>query len=318
MLKKSLVFLFSLALLVAAYQSAFASDDAREPVVVGGQPADPGEYPYMVALGNKNGAGITQWCGASLIHEEWVLTAAHCLTGETASGLRVAINAHLLSNAVNDADMHDITQIIIHPNYNSNTENNDIALLKLATPSDAEQIVPVLASETDLLAPGTMATVTGWGDQFYGSGVGSDVLREVDVPLVSNATCNGPFVYDGDVTGNMICAGFEDGGKDTCQNDSGGPLVVRDGAGNWRQAGVVSWGFECARPDAYGVYARVSNYEEWIEQHVGEQLTPTAVSLSAIDSSLSISVLPFAATLMLASATLFIGLGFGRKNQTHA
>jgi len=98
-------------------------------------------------------------------------------------------------------------------------------------------------------------------------------LQEVDVPIVSNATCNTS--YGGEITANMICAGYAQGGKDACYGDSGGPLFVPDETGTgWVQVGVVSWGEGCALPNYYGVYARVSRYQSWIESYVGTAPPP--------------------------------------------
>ena len=93
------------------------------------------------------------------------------------------------------------------------------------------------------------------------------MLQEVSVPIVSDQLCRE--AYPGEITQNMFCAGFKQGGKDSCQGDSGGPLIISDGNGGWIQAGVVSWGNGCASPDFYGVYARVANYIDWLDQTTG-------------------------------------------------
>ncbi len=98
----------------------------------------------------------------------------------------------------------------------------------------------------------------------------SDVLQEVEVPLVSNTACNAADVLNGAVTANMLCAGLLDaGGLDSCQGDSGGPLVVPDGQDGWRLAGIVSWGIGCAQPQQPGVYTRVSQFTGFITAHAG-------------------------------------------------
>ena len=109
----------------------------------------------------------------------------------------------------------------------------------------------------------------GWGLLSEGGSL-SDVLQEVEAPVVSNIACNAAGVLNGAVTSNMLCAGVLDsGGLDACQGDSGGPLVVPDGQGGWRLAGIVSWGIGCALPQRPGVYTRVSQYTGFITAHAG-------------------------------------------------
>jgi hypothetical protein len=132
-----------------------------------------------------------------------------------------------------------------------------------------------------LVEPGDLATVTGWGATSEGGTVAA-ILQEVKVPLVSNAAC-GAAVESAPITGNMLCAGYLEGGKDSCQGDSGGPLVVPDENGGWKLAGLVSFGFGCAQPDEYGVYARVSRYTEWIQQYIGSATGPTLLRNANFD-----------------------------------
>lgn len=102
-----------------------------------------------------------------------------------------------------------------------------------------------------------MSDVAGWGTTCEGCD-GTNILRFVSVPVISNAQCN--TMYGGRITTGMLCAGFPEGGRDACQMDSGGPLTF-----NNQLIGVVSWGTGCARPNAPGVYARVAHYRNWID-----------------------------------------------------
>ena len=122
--------------------------------------------------------------------------------------------------------------------------------MRLAGKTSGAQ-VPLL--ETGVM-PGRMAATMGFGKE-PASGVYSDDLIHAPVRVQSRKKCNENYSRHGvAITENMLCAGYDRGGVDTCQGESGGPLVVRVGS-EWKLLGVTSKGRGCARPGLYGVYA---------------------------------------------------------------
>lgn len=233
-----------------------------EPRIVGGEQVTTNEYPYAVYLVNDDGF---QFCGAVLIDADSVLTAAHCAQAVEPDELAVVTGR---IDKRTDAGMRvDVTDVWVHPDFEVPWRGDDVAVLTLrhAVPYRAAEVAS--ADDAKLYEPGNMATVVGWGRISEG-GARSHVLREAQVPLVSDAECGETFAaYE---PGSMVCAGFEDGGVDACQGDSGGPLLVGD-----RVVGIVSWGRGCARPDTPGIYTRVSAYAEQIARHA--DATPALV-----------------------------------------
>jgi len=224
--------------------------------IVGGIEAPPAGWPWATALTFRQTNGsLFQYCGGSLIAPDWVLTAAHC---EVKPSDLVVIGRHDLRT--NEGEEHAIDFVLTHSQYNNSPSNHDIALIKLATPSQQPTVNLVDALDT-YSQPGDDSTIIGWGKLSEG-GQASPTLQEVTIPIVSNQICDD--VYN-NLTSNMICAGVDRGGLDSCQGDSGGPLMVQGSPqSSWEQAGVVSFGIGCARQNIFGVYTRVSQYLDWI------------------------------------------------------
>jgi len=227
--------------------------------IVGGAEATPNTYPWMVSVQNKEEG--EHFCGASLIDNTYVLTAAHCLESEQAENIQVVISEFDLKAGSNHEETLAVKKIYIHQGYD---EDNDIAILELATASTK---TPVKLADTALfnsLSPGNLLTVMGWGNMLSDGEKFPNLLHEVQVPLVSPESCKSSYAnVDISISDNMVCAGLPEGGKDSCQGDSGGPLVYQKDS-DWFQTGVVSFGEGCAEADYPGVYTKVSNYSEWI------------------------------------------------------
>ncbi|KAK2832938.1 hypothetical protein Q5P01_016827 [Channa striata] len=243
--------------------------------IVGGTDAAPGSWPWQASLQRATG----HFCGGSLINNQYILTAAHCFPSTSTSGLIVYLGRQSQQSINTHEVFRFVSKVTVHPSYDKNTNDNDIALLQLSsTVTFTDYILPVcLAASDSTVGAGTTCWVTGWGD------IRSDVplpapgtLQEVSMPIVSNADCDND--YGGGITNNMMCAGVPQGGVDSCQGDSGGPLVIKSNT-TWIQAGVVSFGNGCAKPNFPGIYARVSQYQDWISSQISSDNEPGFVTL---------------------------------------
>ncbi|MCE5347133.1 MAG: trypsin-like serine protease [Bacteroidales bacterium] len=228
--------------------------------ITGGADASISDFPWQVYYESGN-----YLCGGSIISKNWIVTAAHCTKNDngsaiSASEMDIKVGA---SNPVYGKKYY-VSQVIVHENYNNETLENDIALLKLQEPINYENAKPIdLISAEDVANgatdPGVMSWVTGWGLTKVSPKVLPSVLQKVQLPIVSNTQA--AKVWD-DIPETDIMAGYLNGNKDACSGDSGGPLVVPV-SGGYKLAGIVSWG--SSNCNTYGAYTRVSSFGKWIE-----------------------------------------------------
>uniref|UniRef100_A0A8C1NVD8 Zmp:0000001114 n=1 Tax=Cyprinus carpio TaxID=7962 RepID=A0A8C1NVD8_CYPCA len=235
--------------------------------IVGGQNADVGEWPWQVSLHFQTSGHV---CGASIISNKWLLSAAHCFI-QPDSAYKITSN-WLTYSGLRDQNIQDgsvqkrtLKNIITHPNYDSMTNDYDISLLELSDPLNFTNTAhPIcLPASTHVFSAGSACFVTGWGTLREGGSV-AQILQKAEVKVINDTVCN--MVTEGQVTSRMMCSGYLTGGVDACQGDSGGPLVCRSDVGKWFQAGIVSWGEGCARRNKPGVYTRVTKLREWIRE----------------------------------------------------
>lgn len=235
--------------------------------IVGGEVAYPGAWPWQTGL--KRSPDTLIFCGGSLVNKEWVVTASHCVYDMLKANSDTVLIAVLGEFDKANKEEQEISirtkKIIMHPNYNPRSLDYDIALIKLETPLEdfSVYIRPVCLPSSDTkFDEQSKCYVTGFGRLEQGGEL-AGMLRMAKIPLVSKETCEAAYGAQ-KLTDRMICAGFPKGGIDACQGDSGGPLSCLY-EGRWYLTGVVSWGVGCAQPNAYGVYAKVQELKEWVD-----------------------------------------------------
>jgi trypsin len=233
------------------------------PMIVGGVEATRGEFPFQVSLQSSTGS---HFCGGSLIKEDWVLTAAHCVSSWNMKN-KIVIGLHDQKDK-SGTETFSTKKYLANPSFNRGTLDYDYALIQL---NGKSKFKPIALNDKEIPISDDVVVMnvwtSGWGTINEGSYALPQFLNKVEVPLVSTMRCNAKESYDGSITDRMVCAGLKEGGKDSCQGDSGGPLFVQDG-GDFLLIGVVSWGEGCARPNKYGVYSKVNAAYEWIQSSI--------------------------------------------------
>ncbi|XP_010609477.1 transmembrane protease serine 11F [Fukomys damarensis] len=239
------------------------ASSSTERIVQGRETATDGEWPWQASL-QLIGSG--HQCGASLISNTWLLTAAHCFRKNKDPSQWIATFGTTITPP---AVKRRVGKIIVHENYHRDTNDNDIALAQLATRVEFSNVVQrvCLPDSSIKLPPKTSVFVTGFGS-IVDDGPTQNTLRQARIETIGTDVCNRTDVYDGLITPGMLCAGFMEGKVDACKGDSGGPLVY-DNHDIWYIVGIVSWGQSCALPKRPGVYTRVSKYRKWIASKTG-------------------------------------------------
>uniref|UniRef100_A0A672SR97 Suppressor of tumorigenicity 14 protein homolog n=1 Tax=Sinocyclocheilus grahami TaxID=75366 RepID=A0A672SR97_SINGR len=239
--------------------------------IVGGKDSSEGEWPWQVSL-HMNTQGHV--CGASVISNRWLVTAAHCVQDSEKFKYSQPDQWEVYLGLLNQGEtskstLKRVKRIISHPQYDHLSEDNDMALMELDSPVTLSQnIWPVCLPEaTHDFPAGKSVWITGWGKQREEVDAVASVLQKAEVRIINNTVCNK--LMDDGITPRMICAGVLSGGVDACQGDSGGPMISTESSGRMFLAGVVSWGDGCGRRNRPGVYTRVTEYRSWIRQMTG-------------------------------------------------
>ncbi|XP_026485649.1 trypsin-1-like [Vanessa tameamea] len=236
----------------------------EEPRVVGGSMSDLNAFPWIARLIYHNSFG----CGASLINDRYVISAAHCVRGFMWFMFRVKFGEHNRCERVTPPETRFVVKMYVH-NFTLTELTNDISLLLLSSPMEySHAIRPVcLPKNAQNLYASAQVTVAGWG-AVGETGSWSCTLLEADLPVLTNEECQNTKYNKTKIKDVMLCAGFpETAHKDACTGDSGGPLINENSEHTYDLIGIVSWGYGCARKGYPGVYTRVTKYLDWIRDN---------------------------------------------------
>ena len=276
--------------------TAHAAEDGQERVstrIINGQPITVDQAPWQVALLHAsvpNDDYNAQFCGGSIMSADWIITAAHCVVDNNGAGISpasVEVGAGITTLGSPNVARSEVSQVVVHSEYDEDTTENDIALLELAAPLtlDGTTKQAIAVPDPEVLGAGwpaanTSARVSGWGNTAANGSSFPAQLQAATVDVLTNPadpSCGSyPDPWGGEyLNTSMLCASYlAPPTKDACQGDSGGPLAVNNN-GIYVLAGVVSWGYGCADPDYPGIYTRVTHYKDWISENSGQSPTPT-------------------------------------------
>jgi secreted trypsin-like serine protease len=255
--------------------------------VVGGKPVPDGQFGYVANVRIMGAFG----CTGTLIAPQWVMTAGHCgsATGSLTQGIvpsPVAWPAGAYSVILGTANAdgsggeeHAVTDVVVEPDYLvTNGGGSDVTLMKLDEPAKVAPMRIAALGERSSWSPGKLVTIAGFGST---KADGSDMpgkMQYAQVPVTTDADCAKAYSDGFDAT-TMFCAGYPQGGTDTCNGDSGGPLLAPVASG-FRLAGATSFGEGCAEAGKPGVYARVAEgpIREWLRSVVPAAFAPEPVA----------------------------------------
>uniref|UniRef100_A0A8C0FWX4 Peptidase S1 domain-containing protein n=1 Tax=Bubo bubo TaxID=30461 RepID=A0A8C0FWX4_BUBBB len=267
-----------------------AADDGTSHVV-GGTDAQPGAWPWIVSIQGPWRRGTGHVCGGSLISPQWVLTAAHCFTKPSPhlpsrhiTTWRVVVGATRLTQLGPEAQVRNIKRLLVHEDYSSTSQRNDIALLELDQPVQCSNSIQLACVPNASLEVSELTTcyISGWGSTMARGEATpvqrpTDVLQEAKVHLIDLNLCNSSRSYQGAIHSHNLCAGYPQGGIDTCQGDSGAPLVCKDNSAEYFWlVGVTSWGRGCTRAKRLGIYTSTQHFYDWILEQMGLSPAGTA------------------------------------------
>lgn len=236
--------------------------------VIAGKTATRGAWPWQVLMMSNGRAG----CGGTLVSNQWVVTAAHCVARSLNPGTyTIRVGEHNRNSREGSEQDLRVSRVVKHPSYNPRTMNNDIAMFKLAQPVRFNKYVQPACLPTGDAPVGSTCYITGWGKTRH-PGSMTSLLQQGGLKVVDRRTCESHNRRGGipiPVTQAMVCAGSGGSSRTSgCHGDSGGPFVCNNG-GKWTLQGAVSYGSgECKSTQSYTVFANAYHFKSWIEQNM--------------------------------------------------
>ncbi|EDV24746.1 expressed hypothetical protein [Trichoplax adhaerens] len=235
--------------------------------IINGQNDVRGEHPYQISLQRKNPSqpgSFYHTCGGSIINQQYILTAAHCVDSGVASDFRVVAGEYDFSRNDNSEQTIAVTKLIIRSDWNPAKINNDIAVVKLASKLTFNSYVAPIALASVTPPTNTASQVTGWGLTNYFLQTRPNILQVLNVKRRSDSDAAASSSnYNSFSQVAATTTAYRDG---TCQGDSGGPLVFKQN-NQYQQYGVVSYGTVPCSWSSADFYARVSSFKTWIENN---------------------------------------------------
>lgn len=241
-------------------RTSFAYHYGIQPQIVGGDVASEEASLFVVSLTPFN-KSVKGGCTGALLSSRWVVSAAHCKMDATWVARPAASDLY-------EGNGQAIEAVFPHGSFSSTNLSYDISLIKLKEEAPSGAKFVRVNADSDSPHVGNFARALGYGNMKYDV-AGNTRLRQVDIPVNELDICRQKYRREeGDprfAPSRVLCAGYiDEGGCDACQGDSGGPLIQFDGSGNVVQVGIISWGYQCARPNFPGIYVRLSAFIEWM------------------------------------------------------
>ncbi|XP_026558992.1 ovochymase-1 [Pseudonaja textilis] len=265
--------------------------------IIGGRMSVPGGQPWQVSIKQSR----SHFCGGSLIGDDVVVTAAHCIIDfdlKVVKNLIVTVGEFDLGSGDEEEQNVPVSEIVVHPDFNRfGYMDSDIALLYLKHHVQyGYEVQPIcLPHKEDVFEAGTLCVVSGWGKTSEAGSL-SRILQEVELPIIDSITCSELLKTLNLPPGqrSMLCAGFPDGGRDACKGDSGGPLACRKASGLWTLVGITSWGIGCGKGwltdkringsrGSPGIFSKVIELLDFITQHMTTEPGPSFLSASSLE-----------------------------------
>ncbi|XP_053686659.1 chymotrypsinogen A-like [Sabethes cyaneus] len=247
-------------------------------LITNGQDTAPGDWPWHAAIFRRKGSSTNYVCGGSVISEEYILTAAHCVMNAD-NGFQLAVNRIFVRLGVHDLhtinpefiQQHEVGKIFKFANFTRFV--NDIALLRLSTYIRFTSYVQPACMNLEPNINGEYGTVVGWG--LTENEETSSVLKKADIPVIEPIAClkTDRVLFGQTLNDGVFCAGYTNG-TGVCNGDSGGGLFFRR-ANTWFLGGIVSFsqirsdGSRNCYMEGYGAFTKVHHFISWISNITG-------------------------------------------------